>query len=93
MSKNIFNNKYAKIIYSQNGEDGIIKNVFHIHESGKYEGSGFRPTFNLGKKKGYKFILHTGNMIFIREELFDKLNINYTNELENFRTNWIERRR
>ncbi len=32
-------------------------------------------------------------MIFIREELFDKLNINYTNELENFRTKWIERRR
>jgi hypothetical protein len=68
-------------------------NEVHIHESCKYQGTGFRPTFNLGIKKGYKFVLHTGNMIFIREELFNKLNINYTNELENFRTKWVERRR
>lgn len=60
----------------------------HIHTPGKYDGTGFRPTYNLGIKKGYKFVLHTGNMFFIRNDLFDKLNIHYENELENFRTAW-----
>lgn len=60
----------------------------HIHDSNKYCGTGFKPTFDLGIEKGYKFILHTGNMFFIRNDLFDKLNIHYDNPLENFRTNW-----
>jgi hypothetical protein len=60
----------------------------YIHDSDKYFGTGFKPTFDLGIEKGYKFILHTGNMFFIRNDLFDKLNIHYDNPLENFRTNW-----
>jgi hypothetical protein len=62
--------------------------TYHIHEENKYQGTSFRPMFDLGLEKGYKFVLHTGNMIFIDSYLFDKLNINYVNELENFRTNW-----
>jgi len=60
----------------------------HIHTPGVYQGTSFRPTFNLGLEKGYKFVLHTGNMIFIRNDLFDKLDINYFSELENFVTIW-----
>jgi hypothetical protein len=60
----------------------------HIHTPGMYQGTGFRPTFNLGNEKGYTFVLHTGNMIFVRNDLFPKLNIKYISELENFRTNW-----
>lgn len=60
----------------------------HIHEPNKYDGSGFKPTFDLGIEKGYTFVLHTGNMIFIKNDLFDKLNIHYDNPLENFRTCW-----
>ena len=41
----------------------------------------------LGIEKGYKFVLHTGNMFFVRNDLFDKLNIPY-NPLDNFRPNW-----
>ena len=63
-------------------------NETHIHTPGRYMGTGFRPTLNLGIEKDYKFILHTGNMFFIRSDLFDKLNIQYENELEHFRTNW-----
>ena len=59
-----------------------------IHTPGKYQGTGFKPTLDLGIEKGYKFILHTGNMFFIRSDLFDKLNITYDNPLENFRTKW-----
>lgn len=64
-------------------------NEEHIHTADyKYQGTGFRPTFNLGIEKGYKFVCHTGNMIFVRNDLFDKLDIHYENELENFRTFW-----
>ena len=45
--------------------------------------------YDLGIKKGYTFVLHTGNMFFIRSELFDKLNITYDNPLENFRIDWL----
>jgi hypothetical protein len=58
----------------------------HIHTPGKYQGTGFRPTYNLGIEKGYTFLLHTGNMFFVRNDLFDKLNIKYENPLENFVT-------
>tara|TARA_B110000444_G_scaffold178245_1_gene166918 strand:- start:3378 stop:4028 length:651 start_codon:yes stop_codon:yes gene_type:complete len=59
-----------------------------IHTPNKYIGTGFKPTYELGIEKGYKFILHTGNMFFIRSDLFDKLNITYNDPLENFRTEW-----
>ena len=65
-----------------------VNNSEWIHTPGKYQGTGFKPTLDLGIEKGYKFILHTGNMFFIRSDLFDKLNITYDNPLENFRTNW-----
>ena len=60
-----------------------------IHTPNKYEGTGFKPMYDLGIKKGYTFVLHTGNMFFIRSELFDKLNITYDNPLENFRIDWL----
>jgi hypothetical protein len=59
-----------------------------IHTQNRYQGTGFKPTYDLGIEKGYKFVLHTGNMFFVREDLFDKLDITYENPLENFRTDW-----
>lgn len=59
-----------------------------IHTPNKYQGTGFKPTYDLGIEKGYKFVLHTGNMFFVREDLFNKLDITYDNPLENFRTDW-----
>jgi len=60
----------------------------YIHDSEKYNGTGFKPTFDLGIDKEYTFVLHTGNMVFIRNDLFNKLNIHYDNPLENFLTIW-----
>ena len=56
-----------------------------IHTENKYKMTGFRPMFNLGLKKGYKFLFHNGNMWFIREDLYEKVNIKYNHEIENFR--------
>jgi len=69
---------------------GIHPNVEdHIHTPGLYQGTSFLPTYKLGIEKGYTFVLHTGNMFFIRNELYAKLNLNYSNPLENFITRWL----
>mmetsp|Transcript_24679 Transcript_24679/g.45994 ORF Transcript_24679/g.45994 Transcript_24679/m.45994 type:complete len:447 (-) Transcript_24679:40-1380(-) len=48
-------------------------------------GTGFKSMIELAARKHYKFVLHIGaNLIFVRNELFEKLDINYENELENF---------
>ena len=77
-----------KIVIIEINSSVNTNNNDYIHQPPRYNGTGFRPTFNLGLEKGYKFVLHTGNMFFIRNDLFDKLNIHYNNELENFRTEW-----
>jgi hydroxymethylpyrimidine pyrophosphatase-like HAD family hydrolase len=77
-----------KIVIIEINSSVNTKNNYHIHDSDRYSGTGFKPTFDLGIEKGYKFVLHTGNMFFIRSDLFDKLNIHYDNPLENFRTCW-----
>ena len=66
----------------------VNTNVEYINDSVKCMGTGFKPTYELGVEKGYTFVLHTGNMIFVRNDLFHKLNIRYDNPLENFNTNW-----
>lgn len=61
----------------------------HIHDGKQYNSTGFRPMFDLATEKDYTFVLHTGNMIFIRNDLFNKLNIHYDNPLENFKNSWL----
>lgn len=63
-------------------------NTKYIHEPGLYMGTSFLPTYILGIQKGYTFVLHTGNMFFVRTDYFDKLGIKYDDPLENFRTDW-----
>ena len=77
-----------KIIIIEINSSIKVNNETHIHTPGKYQGTGFKPTYNLGIEKGYTFILHTGNMFFIRNDLFDKLDIKYNNPLENFCNSW-----
>jgi hypothetical protein len=55
--------------------------INHIHTPGVYEGTGFGPTFLLGKKKGYRFLTWTGNMFFIREDLYPQLESAYSLKL------------
>lgn len=37
--------------------------------------TSFTPMLKLGKKKGYTLVCHTGNMIFVRDDLIYKLNL------------------
>ena len=77
-----------KIVIIEINSSVKVDNKDWIHTPGKYNGTGFKPTYELGLEKGYKFVLHTGNIFFIRNDLFKKLNITYNNPLENFRNNW-----
>ena len=63
----------------------------HIHTPDVYQGTGYKPTYDLRIEKGYTFVLHTGNMFFVRNDLFDQLNFTYKDPLENFRNTWVER--
>jgi len=60
----------------------------YINDSVVYNGTGFKPMFDLAIEKGYTFALHTGNMIFVRNDLFNLLNIQYADPRENFRIEW-----
>lgn len=77
-----------KIVIIEINSSVKVDNKDWIHTPGKYNGTGFKPTYELGLEKGYKFVLHTGNIFFIRNDLFEKLNITYNNPLENFKNNW-----
>lgn len=66
----------------------INTDVDYINDSVKCFGTGFKPMYELGVEKGYTFVLHTGNMIFVRNDLFHKLKIRYNNPVENFNPNW-----
>lgn len=62
----------------------------HIHTPGVFNGTSFLPMLRLGQKKGYTFVLHTGNMIFVRNDLYPQLGLSYSDPLENFRINWLK---
>ena len=58
----------------------------------KTPGNTFTATLNVGKKKGYELVCHTGNLIFVRNDLISKLNfpekyINYPEKL--FINHWL----
>ena len=52
---------------------GIIN--WHSNKDKKANGNSFSATLCVAKKKGYKLVCHTGNMIFIREDLSPQINI------------------
>lgn len=81
-------NYKPKIVIIEINSTVDTDNALHIHTPNICQGTGFRPMHNLGTEKGYTFVLHTGNMIFVRSDLFNKLEIKYENEIENFRTIW-----
>jgi len=60
----------------------------HIHGPGK-EGTGFAPMIALGKSKGYTLICHTGNLIFVRNDLASLYEDLLIEPTECHRTTWI----
>ena len=54
---------------------GIIK--WHSGKPGnKFGGNSFSATLMVAKEKGYQLICHTGNMIFVKKEYLELINLN-----------------
>lgn len=65
-------------------------NNTYIHDGVKCKGTSFRPMLELGIEKDYKFVCHSGNMIFVRNDLYERLDISeYIDPVENFRRDWL----
>lgn len=63
-------------------------NSTHIHGDSN-EGTAFLPMLTLGQEKGYTLICHTGNLIFLRNDLCDCATDLIIPADECYRSNWI----
>ena len=51
----------------------LLPGVLHTYTGGPVEGNSFTSTVDLGRRKGYTPVCHTGNLIFVRDDLVDKV--------------------
>jgi hydroxymethylpyrimidine pyrophosphatase-like HAD family hydrolase len=70
-----------KIVIIETNNSVSETDLNHIHTPGIYQGTGIGPMLLLGKKKGYRFLVSTGNMFFIREDLYPQLELAYSLKL------------
>ena len=66
-------NYFPKIVIIEINSS-IKPGIYSKHGSAS-QGNSFSSTVKIAKQKGYKLICHTGNCIFIRNDLINKLNI------------------
>ncbi len=48
----------------------------YLRQGHHLNGNSFSPTLTVGRTKGYTLVAHTGNMIFVRDDLVPSLQIN-----------------
>lgn len=60
----------------------------HIHGPGK-QGTGYFPMVKLGESKGYTLVCHTGNLIFVRNDLTHLYSDLICDSSHYHRTNWL----
>ena len=49
--------------------------ILHWHDGEKYQGNSFSSTLTVAEAKGYALVAHTGNLIFVRKDLVNMLDI------------------
>ena len=69
-SLNNFSPKIVVIEINSSIPPGIV-----WRHSTKLRGNTFSATCNVAQQKGYTLVCHTGNLIFVRNDLIDKLNL------------------
>jgi hypothetical protein len=63
-------------------------NETHIFSDATPDGTSFLPMLRLGREKGYSLLCHTGNLIFVRDDLCDQLIDLMIPGEECYRSNW-----
>lgn len=61
----------------------------HIHGADGKEGTGYFPMVELGLSKGYSLICHTGNLIFVRDDLAPRYEDLLIPSNECYRSHWL----
>jgi hypothetical protein len=67
--------KYRPRIVIIECASAIPPGIYQIHNPPASVGASFTALVNLGRSKGYQLVCHTGNCIFIRDELVPNLNL------------------
>jgi hypothetical protein len=57
------------------GNSGVLPGVWQLHEEGVCQGSSFTALVALAKTKGYQLVCHTGNLIFVRDDLINLIRL------------------
>jgi hypothetical protein len=86
-----FKQYYPKIVVIEINSS-FPSDIEYLHGHGEKPGSSFLSMLKLAQKKGYTLVCHTGNMIFVRNDLVPKvlLQSEYLHHPENlFVTNWL----
>lgn len=65
---------YPKIVIIEINSS-IKPGIFQWHGSEGAIGNSFSSTLEVAKNKGYNLVCHTGNMIFVRNDLINNLNL------------------
>lgn len=72
----------------------FLPNIEYINGSGDMGGTSFLSMLKLGRSKGYTLVCHTGNMIFVRNDLVDGLGMDkllLANPSRMFNDFWIQK--
>jgi hypothetical protein len=69
------------VIEVNSGSHVDFNNLEHIHTPTKYQGTALAPMVNLGLEKGYSFVCHGGNAIFIEDDFLKSRFPFYSNDL------------
>jgi hypothetical protein len=67
--------KYRPRIVIIESNATIPPGIIQIHNPPASYGASFTALVNLGKSKGYQLVCHTGNCLFVRDELVPKLHL------------------
>ena len=70
-----FKNYMPKIVVIEINSSIDFSVPDHIHTPGVFEGTSFLPMMELAKRKGYELVVHTGNLILIRRDLYPILGL------------------
>ena len=56
-------------------DSNLKPGIYNRYNIGSKNGNSFSSTILVAKKKGYELVCHTGNLIFIRKDLIDKIGL------------------
>lgn len=83
-----FNNYSPKVVVVEINSGVQPTDENHIHDE-THQGTGFLPMLRLGLEKSYTLVAHTGNLIFVHNDLVEQLNLHTVDPSSLFLRYWL----